>query len=185
MNYSNNYYPTIEEKYDSKKIIRYYFISVGNKKIVKAVQYDYIKNINNIPLYNLGFGDFNRETGQISDNEISNNNDQYTVFHTVLNTIPRLFETCGNIILMVQGSDSKPEFKENCTMTCTRKCKTGECKKAHRRMNIYRNFLDKNLDQLSNQYLFWGGDGIEDYKLLAPYEKGKNYMTVITSKKKS
>jgi hypothetical protein len=47
------------------------------------------------------------DRGTVSDEEVSNNKDHYKVFHTVLNTVPRLFDAYGDIILIAQGSDSR------------------------------------------------------------------------------
>lgn len=135
-----------------------------------------------MPLFNLGFGDYDFQGGTISDEDVSNNNDHYKVLHTVLNTIPELFNEYGNVILMVQGSDSKPEFIARCQSSCTRKCQGGVCKKAHRRINIYRRFVDKNFESFSENYVFYGGEGIDDYNVIEPYVKGKKYNIVFVRK---
>ncbi|MBS1661072.1 MAG: hypothetical protein JST68_08480 [Bacteroidetes bacterium] len=181
MNDFQNVYET--ERDLSNEVLRYYFVSKGKKDIIKAVGYQYVGNFNGIPLYNLGFGDYDLETNKISDEDVSNNNDQYKVLHTVLNTVPELFNTYGNVILMVQGSDSKPEFIAKCRASCSRKCGVGDCKKAHRRINIYRNFVDKNLEPLSEGYIFMGGQGVGDHNVIEPYAKGKKYGVVLVMRK--
>ncbi len=117
MNSFQDVYST-REYHIAQGTLRYYFVSKGKKDIVKAVQYQYVRHFDDRPLFNLGFGDYNPETGTVSDEEISNNDDQYKVFHTVLNTIPRLFDAYGDVILLVQGSDSKPEFIDKCRLGC-------------------------------------------------------------------
>jgi hypothetical protein len=83
------------------------------------------------------------ESDTIVDNLNTNNGDAYKVFKTVLTTIPLFFENYGSGILMVQGSDGRPEFIETCRLTCKKKC-TDECKNYNRRINIYRGYADKN-----------------------------------------
>jgi hypothetical protein len=86
-------------------------------------------------------------------------------------------------MLMVQGSDSKPEFIENCTVNCSRKCNDNDCKKSHRRIIVYRGFLDKNFEVLSEKYTFKGGQGFEDHNLIEGYGKHQKYNAVFVSKK--
>lgn len=179
MNNFQNVYNTNEDHFASEGILRFYFVSKGKTDIVKVVQYQYVKHFDGYPLFNFGFGDYNLETGDVSDEEVSNNDDQYKVFHTVLNTVPRLFDTYGNVILMVQGSDSKPEFIEDCRIGCFRKCGDEDCKKAHRRMNIYRNFVDKNFEALNKEYIFKGGEGIDSQNLIEFYKNGGKYNSVL------
>jgi len=163
--------------------LRYYFVSKGEKDIIKIIQYQYVKQFNGYPLFNLGFGDYDLETENLSDKEISNNKDHYKVLHTILDTIPRFFDIYGDVMLMVQGSDSKPEFIENCKINCSRKCNDNDCKKSHRRISIYRGFLDKNFEVLSEKYIFKGGQGFEDHNLIEGYGKHQKYNAVFVSKK--
>lgn len=183
MNNFQDVYNTQEDHLESQGILRYYFVSKGKKDIVKTVQYQYVKHFNGTPLFNLGFGDYNLETGVVSDEDVSSNDDQYRVFYTVLNTIPRLFDVYGYVILMVQGSDSRQEFIENCKTNCSRKCNEGDCKKAHRRINIYRNFVDKNFEHLDKEYIFWGGEDLDNQNFIEPYKKGKKYNSVLVMRK--
>lgn len=183
MNNFQDVYSTQEYHIASQGILRYYFVSKGKKDIVKAVQYQYVKHFNDCPLFNLGFGDYNLETGTVSDEEVSNNDDQYKVLHTVLNTVPGLFYAYGNGILMVQGSDSKPEFIDKCRTSCSKKCGDGSCKNAHRRINIYRGFVDKNFELLNENYIFQGGENIENQNLIESYMPGKKYNAVFVMRK--
>lgn len=147
------------------------------------VQYQYVKDFDGRPLYNLGFGDYDMDTGTVSDEEVSNNKDHYKVFHTVLNTVPRLFDAYGNVVLMVQGSDSKQEYIEKCRTSCSKKCEDGICKNAHRRISIYRGFVDKYFEELSENYSFLGGEGIENENLIESYQRGKKYNAVFVVRK--
>lgn len=163
--------------------LRYYFVSKGEKDIIKIVQYQHVKQFGGFPLFNFGFGDYDLETGNLSDKEMSNNKDHYKVFHTVLETVPRFFDIYGDVMLMVQGSDSSSEFIEHCKANCSRKCNDNDCKKSHRRINVYRGFLDKNFDILSEKYIFKGGKGMEDHNLIEDYRKGEKYNAIFVSKK--
>jgi len=164
-------------------LLQFYFLSEGDKNIVKVVQYQYVKDFDGRPLFNLGFGDFDMESGAVSDEELSNNKDHYKVFHTVLNTVPRLFDAYGNIILMAQGSDSKKEYIDNCRASCSKKCGPGPCKNAHRRIKIYRSFVDKYFEELSETYIFMGSEGVGNQNFMEFYQKGKKYNTVLVMKK--
>jgi hypothetical protein len=76
---------------------------------------------------------------------------------------------------MVQGSDSTQEFRDNCQLTCKKRCTGAECKNMHRRINIYRNYVDKNFDSLSKEYLFLGGViNTDNQTLTEEYVKEKN-----------
>lgn len=183
MNNSQEVYDIQESINPEEGVIRYYFVSKGRKAIIKVVEYQYVKQFNNKPLFNLGFGDYNPETGNISDEDMSGNEDHYQVFNTVLHTIPQLFTTYVNSALTVKGSDSGPEFIESCKRNCIRKCKNGHCKKADRRINIYRSFVDKYYEILSQEYSFHGGEELSDDSHSEPYEKGKKYKQVIVEKK--
>jgi len=182
MNYSQDIYKT-ETSHSGTDTLKYYFVSKGERDIVKVVQYEYIEQFEGRSLYNFAFGDYDFEKDEVSDGEISNNGDQYKVFHTVLNTVPGLFDIFGNVTLMVQGSDSQPEFIDNCKNDCGRKCGDGDCKKAHRRINIYRSFVDKHFDDLSEEYLFMGGECIDNENIIEPYRKGKKYNAVFVMRK--
>jgi hypothetical protein len=184
MNNFQNVYDT-HEYHDEKDLLQFYFVSKGDKDIVKVVQYQYVKDFDGRPLFNLGFDDYEMESGVVSDEEVSNNKDHYKVLHTVLNTVPRFFDACGDIILMAQGSDSKQEYIDKCRTSCSKKCGVGLCKNAHRRISIYRGFVDKYFEELSESYIFKGGEGVENQNLIEPYQKGKKYNAVLVIRKNS
>ncbi len=76
-------FPRYNLKADEKLEI-FEFVSFGNKgKITKIVQFLQISD----NLYNLGFGDKNLETGEISDIIVSNNGDSRKVLATVAASI--------------------------------------------------------------------------------------------------
>ena len=76
-------FPRYELEAD-KSLELFEFISIGNKgEIVKIVQFMKVSE----NLYNLGFGDKNSETGEISDIIVSNNGDSRKVLATVASSI--------------------------------------------------------------------------------------------------
>jgi uncharacterized protein DUF6934 len=184
MNNFQNIYNT-HEYHVAKGLLQYYFVSKGGKDIVKVVQYQYVKDFDGRPLFNLGFGDYDMVTGTVSDEEVSNNKDQYKAFHTVLNTVPRLFDTYGDVILMAQGSDSKQGYIDKCRVSCSKKCGVGICKNAHRRISIYRGFIDKYYEELIENYIFHCGEDIGNQNLIESYQKGKKYNAVLVTRKNS
>jgi len=68
--------------------MRYYFISDGERQLVKAIEYKYIDIRENRLTYNLGFGTYSPENNELDDYDISENGDHYKVLNTVLSTIP-------------------------------------------------------------------------------------------------
>jgi hypothetical protein len=163
---------------------RYFFISEGRKVLMKIVEYDYVGITDGRATYNLAFGTYNRATGNLEDHDISGNDDHYKVFNTVLSTIPHFLENYPEAKVMVKGSDSAALYPELCRVNCKKKCIPPSCKNAHRRINIYKNFLNKNFDQLSQEYSFWGSiknDGNQD--VLEEYRLANNYSSVFFIKK--
>ncbi len=53
------------------------------------------------------------------------------------------------------------------------------CKDAHRRIGIYRGFVDKYFEELGENYIFKGGEGVEPQDLIELYQKGKKYNAVL------
>ena len=178
---TNNLYEVQEKKSDGH--IRYLFVSIGKVDVIKIVQYEMVEELNGRRIYNLGFGDYDFENGTILDDRNTNNGDVYTVFNTVLSTIPSFFESFSNGIIMVEGSDSRPEFVGHCKENCGKKC-VDECKNFNRRINIYRNYIDKHYNQLSIDYQFLGGYKYEaNYTDLEGYVCGKKYDAVFLLKR--
>jgi hypothetical protein len=164
--------------------IRCAFISEGTSDIFKVISYTYVQDFLGRRLYNLGFGDYDLKKKAILDDVISNNGDHYRVFSTVLNTIPAFFENYPNAIMVVRGSDSTPEFVNGCKLTCKKKCSENECRNSHRRINLYRSYVDRNYDMLVKEYVFLGGPGnIDSHRDVENYEKGKKYDSVFLMKK--
>jgi hypothetical protein len=115
--------------------VKYFFLSEGHKNVIKAVEYYYVTEFNSRKVYNLGFGDYNIDNDMINDNVNTNNGDRYVVFNTVLSTIPLFFQTFGDAIVWIKGSDSSDEFEAKCRETCTRNNCDGACNKNIRGLN--------------------------------------------------
>jgi hypothetical protein len=182
----NNYqdiYAITEEQLATRNDYRFYFVSTGKKDINKMIEYEFVKDIENGPLFNLGFGNYNSATDGLLDEVVSCNDDHYKVFYTVLNTIPRLFLAHTDATILVQGSDSMPQFIERCKANCNRNCGNEECKMAHRRIKIYRNFVDKNFDNLSNDYAFLGSKNVDNFEDAESYQVGEKYISVLVKRK--
>ena len=156
--------------------IQFLFISEGEFNIIKAVLYVYAFDLKGRPVYNLAFGDYDLRTKTLIDDQASNNGDAYRVFRTVLSTVPYFFAAYPKAMLMVWGSDSTNGYQENCRLSCSKNCLPDTCRNAHRRITIYRNYVNRNLSELSQEYKFYGGSMnnenqllIEDYKISIPY----------------
>ncbi|MEN9684668.1 MAG: hypothetical protein RLZZ28_454, partial [Bacteroidota bacterium] len=132
----------------------------------------------------LGFGDWDPVQDKINDKEVSNNGDHYTVFNTVLSTIPIFFDIYKQHALMVNGSDSGPDFIEKCKGNCSKKCNTDECKNFNRRLNLYKRFVDKHMGTLSADYQFFGGTKSNTESIqVGDYDASKEYDYVFLFKK--
>jgi hypothetical protein len=95
-----------QESYSFRKepdIFYYEFFSEGpNGKILKVVQFQQISATEDI--YNLGFGDFNEQIGDIDDLSISNNLDTQKVLTTVAKTVVDFMQQHPKAIVMARGS---------------------------------------------------------------------------------
>lgn len=170
------------ERSQSRDAVRYIFVSTGKADILKAIQYRYVQDFLGRRLYNLGFGDYDIATNEISDDTNSNNGDTYAVFYTVLNTIQGFFEIFPTAMLMVKGSDSTPEFETHCRRSCRRKCEES-CKKRNQRINVYRDYINKNFSVLKKEYVFYGGFAIGNETSVEEYELHKEYNAVFLRKR--
>lgn len=184
MTNSENVYELVE--LDKQPIVRtrYLFVSEGKRRIVKVVEYEYIGHRENRLTYNLGFGTFNHDNGKVQDDDISDNDDHYKVFNTVLSTIPLFLHNYPDAMVMVEGSDSATTYPEACRPNCKKKCIPPTCKNAHRRINIYKNFVNKNFNQLSQDYQFWGSiKNDENQVVMEEYKTINKYDSVFFIKK--
>ena len=163
---------------------QFFFISEGKTNITKTVQFTYALDFQERQVFNLAFGDYDPNTDSIIDDLISNNGDPYKVFNTVLHAIQQFFLARKDATIMVFGSDSTLEFQHNCYFSCKKECLSTECKNAHRRINIYRRYVNKNLDNLTKDYEFFGGSFNDENQLfIEPYIRDKNYLSILVRKK--
>jgi hypothetical protein len=171
-------YDTVETVTDLG--VDYLFVAKGKETIIKIIQYTYVQNILGKKLYNLGFGDYDLKTGSIWDSFISNNNDHYRTFQTVLYTIPKFFNTYPDAVLMVRGSDSRQAFADTCRLSCKKKCPGDKCRNSQRRIRLYQRYVEKNYDVYSQEYVFLGSKArIEDQIVAESYQLGEKYYTVL------
>ena len=99
----------------SRNRLRYEFISVGPKgNIRKVVECVYLENLT---LWNLGFGDFDPVTGKISDDVVSDNGDGRKVIATVALTLFTFFEKHPNETIIFTGSDERRTLLYNRTVS--------------------------------------------------------------------
>jgi hypothetical protein len=173
---------------EGSESIRQLFVSEGQEgepDIVKAIEYAKINELfENKIIFNLGFGDYDFEAEEIFDLTTASNNDAYTIFNTVLSTIPKFFEDHPEKGLLVSGSDSRPEFEIECRKTCEKKCCTKICRKKGQRVRIYCSYVALNLNELSIDYQFFGGIDNDDYWFdFEEFKRDKTYDSVIVFKK--
>lgn len=177
-----NAYDTITYHDRDLQTLAFNFSIHGRKDIIKVINYTYVDEYNGLSIFNLGLGDFNIKTGILSEVSLLNNNDHYKILHTVLNTIPQFFQIYNGAILMIEGSDSGPDFAADCKLTCIRNCNEVRCKKENRRMKIYRGFVNKNFELLNLDYSFKGVQVFNGQYFAENYVVGTNYKTVWVTK---
>lgn len=165
--------------------IDFLFMSEGKRDVVKIIRYSYVMHYQEKDVYNLAFGDYYSRSRSFSDNIITDNGDPFKVYHTILATIPHFFQTFDESLLMVRGSDSTQKFQNECRLICERKCSSGTCRRAHRRINIYRNFVNKHFDSLNKEYVFLGSStSFENQLFTEDYSRDKKYLTILLKKRK-
>ena len=129
------------------------FISSGpNGDIIKVIQY----TPTNIPnVYNLGFGDKNNNTGDISDSITSNNGDREKVLSTVAYTTLEFLNKYPNYSVLAVGLTPA-------------------------RTRLYQIGIMKNLSEISDEISILGlyNDN------WIPLKKGLNFDAFLASKKK-
>lgn len=171
----------IEQRPTSRGIM-YFFMSAGTEDIIKVVEYSFVQPFDGRDIYNLGFGDYDIGMDRLSDDQVSNNGDHYRVFNTVLSTIPAFFSHYPLATLSVQGSDSKEDYIQQCKTNCNKSCGPQECRNAHRRIRIYRNYVDRHFERLGTDYFFQGGHRNTGNQIfIEPYQVGKAYDSVLVS----
>ena len=163
--------------------LKFFFVSKGKTDVIKAIEYRYVNDLHNSRIFNLGFGDYDIDKDEIDDSMITDNGDVFMVFDTVLNTIPKFFNTVIDGIIMVQGSDSGDEFIKNCKPICKKRCDDSiVCKNQNRRIMLYQNYVNKNFKILNEQYKFYGGTINERGTVIEDYIINKQYNSVFVGK---
>ncbi len=106
------------EKYETESTVDsliYTFESIGERVIQKVVVYSRIKEPEAIGLtsdtivYNLDFGDFNYETGDLDDQIVSKNGDTEKVLATVADTVFEFWEEYPDAVIFFRGSQPSGE----------------------------------------------------------------------------
>jgi hypothetical protein len=88
----------------SEDRLSYEFESDGpNGKIKKIVQFSKLKGYGG-KIYNLGFGDYNKATGEINDLTVSDNRDKDKILQTVASTVPQFFKKYPDARITFNGS---------------------------------------------------------------------------------
>lgn len=155
---------------------------MGEKSIIKAIEYRLFRTISGRKVYNLGFGDYDELNGSMIDDINSNNGDMWKVFSTVLNTVPKFFAENKDSAIWVQGSDSAENFRIKCQVNCKKTCNE-VCKNFNRRIRTYRYFVDKNFVELSKEYIFFGFTNRENPDFVQYIPKSE-YIGILVFKKK-
>ncbi len=127
------------EKYNTKSTVSglvYTFESIGVRTIKKMVIYSKINNPEYFGLpaetdvYNLGFGDYDEETGGIDDKIESKNGDTEKVLATVANTANEFWQEYPDALLYFQGSQVSDEMSRRTRLH-------------QMRLNLYMNEINK------------------------------------------
>jgi hypothetical protein len=169
------------ELISDKPKIQYLFESHGVKIIIKAIEYTPVRKIGRKMVFNLGFGDYDEDSGKILDDANSNNGDMRKVFSTVLDTIPKFFQENPNSAIWVQGSDSVEDFRQICEPSCGKKC-TYHCKNVNRRMKAYRYYVEKHFVTLTTAYSIFGYS--DETGTYSKYVAGIEYSGILIYRKK-
>ncbi len=89
----------------SKDRLRYEFVSVGSKgQIRKLIEYTYLSGVG---FWNLGFGDLDETTGQVSDSVVSDNGDGRKVLASVIQSLLSFLNTHPAEAIIFTGSDER------------------------------------------------------------------------------
>lgn len=162
--------------------VEFAFESVGRKVVPKIVSYTLIGHKNNKPVFNLGFGNYDYNTNTVSDNSTDNNGDAYRVFNTVLLTVPAFFNIHPDTLIMVRGSDSGEEFVSSCKENCHKNC-LDDCRNEHRRISLYKRYIEENYPVLTCSYKFFGSLLYDDPKfVIENFKPGEPYRSLFMIK---
>lgn len=166
------------ERTEDGENLTFTFQSDKRTQIDKAIRYSRLEIAAERPIFNLGFGNYNPHTSDISDEDIDNNGDVYTVFGTVLSSIPAFFEFMPQAGIIVRGSDSHPAYAMKCRPTCRKRCGHA-CKNAGRRIRTYCRYVSKNYDAILAEYDVYGiaPDGLAH--IAEPFRQNRLYEAIL------
>lgn len=182
-----NHRYTVQELSEPQSLTYLFFSEGGNESedVLKIIQFGYMQHFNNRPVYNLGFGDFDLDAGEINDGAMTNNGDAHKIFNTVLSSIPLFYAHYPTDIILVQGSDGRDDYEANCRPICIRKC-TDRCHNFNRRMRVYCNYVSRKLDVFKADYQFLGGSkNDQNWFDFEEFVAGKLYDAIMVSQKNS
>jgi hypothetical protein len=129
------------------------FISIGKKgRIFKIVKFEETE-VGNV--YNLGFGDLDVQTGDISDIIVSDNGDSEVVLSTVAACVRCFIDQYPNSEVYATGSTSS-------------------------RTRLYRMGIAKHLEEIQEDFEIFGLIDNEFRK----FERGKNYQGFLVRRRK-
>ena len=135
----------------NESFLDYEFVSEGPKgNIKKIVRFTAISN----NIYNLGFGDLNEETGEISDTTVTNNNDSRKVLATVVATVHDFTQLHPDVWVIAKGSTKS-------------------------RTRLYRIGISNYLPEINKEFELYG---LRDNQW-QPFEKRKDYEAFIVKRK--
>jgi hypothetical protein len=148
------------EQYDmktNKTHTMFDFISEGQKgSVLKSVRYTKIKVKGVKNLYNLGFGDVNKETSDIDDLVVKDNQDPEKVLATVAKTIIFFINRYPNAVVFFRGSTEV-------------------------RTRLYQMAIGKYIEELSDNFDLLG----LTEKGWLPFEKNTTYIAFLINRKKN
>ena len=135
----------------NESFLDYEFVSEGPKgKIKKVVRFSGITN----NVYNLGFGDLNEETGEISDTIVTNNNDSRKVLATVVATVHDFTQLHPEAWIIAKGSTQS-------------------------RTRLYRIGITNYLREINKEFELYG---LKDNQW-QPFEKRRDYEAFLVKRK--
>ncbi|QDK81467.1 hypothetical protein EXU85_23790 [Spirosoma sp. KCTC 42546] len=125
--------------------LNYMFVSEGPKgRILKVISYSYLEDLE---VWNLGFGDYNILTDEIDDQIVSNNGDGRKILTTVAFTLNEFFATQPSAVVFFTGSTS-------------------------RRTKVYGRAISSYWKDISDQFLV---EGVNSYGVSEPFQQDKLY----------
>lgn len=145
-------YPKYEYSTE-KELFVFEFESVGIKgKVKKVIQYS---EMSVEGFYNLGFGDYNEDTGEINDEIITNNGDGLKVLATVVSTLYAFTGKYPEANVFATGSSEA-------------------------RTRLYRMGITNNLEELKQDFLVYG---LRKDEIFEHFIVGEDYIGFLVTRK--